>query len=324
VIILEKFKLLITRLIQNPMEEQLKKYYKIEVASKEKPLTKVDLRNKIEDKDAIISFLSDQLDQEVLSNANNLKIISQFAVGYDNIDINYAKKKGIIITNTPEVLTETTADTAWALLMAVARRIVEADKFVRDGKWEYGWGSKLLLGRNIHHKSLGIIGLGRIGAAVARRAKGFNMKIYYYNRTRKEDLEKELNIEYLEFEELLKECDFISVHTPLNNETFHLIGEKELKLMKKKSFLINTARGKIIDEQALIKALEQGWIMGAGLDVFQTEPINSDNKLLKLNNVVLAPHIGSGSVETREGMAKMVSENLIAFAKGLEPPNLVK
>ncbi|MHA1835540.1 MAG: glyoxylate reductase [Candidatus Odinarchaeia archaeon] len=316
--------LLITRSIPNPRIDELIKYYDIEVASDEKPLSKEELKIKIKDRDAVISLLSDPLDQDVLSAAQKLKIIAQYAVGYDNIDVSYAKKKGILITNTPGVLTETTADTAWMLLMAVARRVVEADDYIRKGKWKYGWGAQLLLGRDVYGKTLGIIGLGRIGAAVARRAKGFNMTVYYYNRSRKSELEKSLGIEFKPLDVLLKESDFITIHTPLTKETFHLIGEKELKLMKTTAFLINTARGKVVDEKALIKALQEGWIAGAGLDVFYDEPLPIESPLLKLNNVVLTPHIGSGSIETRQKMAEIVADNLIAFAKGLRPPNLIE
>ncbi|MHA1409213.1 MAG: glyoxylate reductase [Candidatus Odinarchaeia archaeon] len=320
---MEKMKLLITREIPNPLESKLAEFYDIEVGSKEKPLTKDELKAMVKDKDALITLLSDPIDREVLENAHNLKIIAQYAVGYDNIDVEYAAERGIVVTNTPGVLTETTADTAWTLLMATARRIIEADRYVREGRWKYGWGAKLMLGRDVYGKKIGIVGLGRIGAAVARRAKGFNMEVYYYNRTRKPELEKELGLKYVELKELLRKCDFVSLHLPLTKETMHLIGENELKSMKKTAFLINTARGKVVDENALIKALEEGWIQGAGLDVFYQEPVDPNSKLLKLSNVVLAPHIGSGSVETREKMAEMVSENLIAFAKGEEPSNRV-
>jgi len=223
------------------------------------------------DVDALVTLLTDKIDKEVLDVAKNLKIIAQYAVGYDNIDVEECTRRGIYVTNTPEVLTETTADFTWTLILAVARRVVEADKFVRSGEWEKsrtGWHPKMLLGTDIHGKTLGIIGLGRIGTAVARRAKGFNMKIIYYSRSRKENIEKELGLKYVDLNTLLREADFVSIHVPLTEETYHMIGERELKLMKNTAFLINTSRGKVIDEKALYKALKEKWIAGAALDVF--------------------------------------------------------
>jgi len=226
------------------------------------------------------------------------------------------------VTNTPGVLTETTADLAFALILATARRIVEADKFTRSGKWK-SWGPMLFLGRDVYGATLGIIGLGRIGQAVARRAKGFNMKVIYYSRKRKEDVERELGVEYRELRSLLREADIVSIHTPLTEETYHLIGEKELSLMKPTAILINTARGAVVDQKALYKALKERRIFGAGLDVYEKEPIDADDPLMELDNVVLLPHIGSASVETRGRMARMAAENLLAGLRGEKPPNLV-
>ncbi len=320
---MNKLKLYITREIINPMYEQLAEYYEIEVNKSNKPLSVDELKDKIKDKDALISMLSDPLGREVLSAAKKLRIISQYAVGYDNIDLEYANKRGITVTNTPDVLTETTADITWALILSVSRRICEADRYVKNGLWTEGWGPKLLLGRDVYGKILGIIGFGRIGQAVARRAVGFNMRILYYSRNRRIDLENELKAEYVDLDTLLKESDYITIHTPLTGQTYHLLGEREFKMMKKTAYLINTSRGKVIDEKALIKALNEGWISGAGLDVFHNEPIEIDNPLLKMDNVVLTPHIGSASIETRTRMAEVVAQNLIAFAKGLNPPNMV-
>ena len=278
------------------------------------------------DVDALVTLLTDKIDKEVLDVAKNLKIIAQYAVGYDNIDIEECTRRGIYVTNTPEVLTETTADFTWALILAVARRVVEADKFVRSGKWEKsrtGWHPKMLLGTDIHGKTLGIIGLGRIGTAVARRAKGFNMKIIYYSRSRKENIEKELGLKYVDLNTLLREADFVSIHVPLTEETYHMIGERELKLMKNTAFLINTSRGKVIDEKALYKALKEKWIAGAALDVFEEEPTPANNPLLELENIVVAPHIASATHETRSRMSEMVAQNLIAYFEGKIPPNLV-
>jgi len=278
------------------------------------------------DVDALVTLLTDKIDKEVLDVAKNLKIIAQYAVGYDNIDVEECTRRGIYVTNTPEVLTETTADFTWTLILAVARRVVEADKFVRSGEWEKsrtGWHPKMLLGTDIHGKTLGIIGLGRIGTAVARRAKGFNMKIIYYSRSRKENIEKELGLKYVDLNTLLREADFVSIHVPLTEETYHMIGERELKLMKNTAFLINTSRGKVIDEKALYKALKEKWIAGAALDVFEEEPTPANNPLLELENIVVAPHIASATHETRSRMAEMVAQNLIAYFEGKIPPNLV-
>jgi len=276
--------------------------------------------------DALVTLLTDKIDKEVLDVAKNLKIIVQYAVGYDNIDVEECTRRGIYVTNTPEVLTEATADFTWALILAVARRVIEADKFVRRGEWEKsrtGWHPKMLLGTDIHGKTLGIIGLGRIGTAVARRAKGFNMKIIYYSRSRKKNIEKELGLKFVDLDTLLREADFVSIHVPLTEETVHMVGERELKLMKNTAFLINSSRGKVIDEKALYKALKEKWIAGAAMDVFEEEPTPANNPLLELENIVVAPHIASATHETRSRMAEMVAQNLIAYFEGKIPPNLV-
>jgi len=271
----------------------------------------------------LVSLLTDPIDEEVFDAAPKLRIVSQYAVGYDNIKVEEATKRGIYVTNTPGVLTETVADFTFALMLAVARRVVEADRYVREGKWKVGWHPLMMVGTDVYGATLGIVGLGRIGSAVARRAKGFNMRVIYYDVVRREDLEKELGIEYVSLDKLLEESDYVSLHTPLTPQTYHLIGEEQLKKMKKTAFLINTARGKVVDQKALYKALKEGWIAGAGLDVFEQEPISPDDPLLELDNVVLAPHAASASYETRSRMAEMVADNLIAFLKGEVPPNLV-
>jgi len=245
------------------------------------------------------------------------------AVGYDNIDVAEATQRGIYVTNTPGVLTETTADYAFTLLMVTARRIVEADKWVRAGHWNVSWGPMMFLGGDIHGKTLGIIGLGRIGTEVARRATGFEMKVIYNDQVRNPELEQTLMLQYMELERLLQEADFVSLHVPLTKETHHLIGEKELNLMKKTAYLINTSRGPVIDEEALFRVLSEGIIAGAGLDVFVEEPISRDNPLLALENVTLSPHIASASIETRTKMAEMAVTNMIEFFEGHTPPNLV-
>jgi glyoxylate reductase len=301
----------------------IKKRFDAEVWTDPAPPPKHVIVQKAAKVDALATLLTDKIDAEIFDAAPNLKIIAQFAVGHDNIDIKKATKRGIYVTNTPGVLTETTADFAWALLMAVARRVVEADKYIRSGEWKVGWHPTMILGRDIYGATLGIVGLGRIGAAVAKRATGFDMRTLYYSATRKPDLEKTLGLVFTDLETLLKESDFVSIHVPLMKRTYHLIDERKLKLMKKTAYLINNSRGPVVDEKALYKALTEGWIAGAALDVFEQEPTSVDNPLLKLDNVVVAPHISSSSHETRSRMAEMVAENLIAFFEGRVPPNLV-
>jgi glyoxylate reductase len=226
------------------------------------------------------------------------------------------------VTNTPEVLTDTTADFAWTLLMAVARRIVEADKYVRTGQWKVSWHPNMIMGRDIYVATIGIVGAGRIGYAVAERAKGFKMKILYYDVIPRPEMEN-MGAKRAEFDDLLRESDFVSIHVPLMKETYHLINAEKLKIMKKTAYLINNSRGPVVDEKALYQALKSAKIAGAGLDVFEQEPTPVDNPLLKLDNVVVAPHMSSASYETRSKMAEMVAENLVAFFKGEKPPNLV-
>jgi glyoxylate reductase len=272
-------------------------------------------------------LLTDKITCELLSEAKNLRIISQYAVGYDNIDVECATKQGIYVTNTPGVLTDATAELAWTLILATARRIVEADVFVRWGEWwrkGTGWHPKMMLGTQVTGKTLGIIGMGRIGRAVAKKAKGFDMKILYYDIFRlPEELEKQLGAKYVDLDTLLAESDIITIHTPLTKDTYHLINEERLKKMKKGAILVNTARGPIVDIDALVKALREGWIAGAGLDVHIMEPLPPNHPITAFNNVVLTPHIGSATYETRLAMAMLVADNLIAFAEGKEPPTLV-
>jgi len=318
-----KPKVYVTRELPERGMKIIRENFDVEVWPEYGPPPKEEIIEKAKDVDALVTLLSDKIDVEVFDSAPKLKIVAQMAVGFDNIDVNEATKRGIYVTNTPGVLTETTADFAWALLMAVARRVVEADKYVRSGRWKVNWHPSMLLGRDIHGATLGIIGAGRIGAAVARRAKGFSMKILYNSRTRKADLEKELGAKYVDLETLLRESDFVSIHVPLTKETYHMINEERLRLMKRTAYLINTSRGPVVDEKALYKALKEGWIAGAALDVFEQEPTPADNPLLKLENVVVAPHISSASYETRSRMAEIVAENLVAFFEGRKPPNLV-
>jgi glyoxylate reductase len=301
----------------------IKERFDAEVWSDYAPPPKKVIIEKAAKADALATLLSDKIDAEVFDAAPNLKIVAQMAVGFDNIDVAEATKRGIYVTNTPGVLTETTADFAWALLMAVARRVAEADKYVRTGQWKVGWHPMMMQGRDLYGATLGIVGLGRIGCAIAKRAKSFDMNVLYYDVVRRPDFEKEYNIKFAEIDTIFKTADFITINTPLTKETHHLVDEKKLKTMKKTAYIINNARGPIVDEKALYKALKEGWIAGAALDVFEQEPTPMDNPLLKLDNVVVAPHISSASYETRSKMAEMVAENLIAFFEGKTPPNLV-
>lgn len=321
-----KVKLYITRIIPDSGINKLKNFFEIEIWKEYFPPPKEILKEKVAETDALVSLLTDPIDSEVLQSASRLRIIAQYAVGVDNIDLNEATKRGIYVTNTPGVLTDAVADLTWALILGISRRIVEADKFVRSGEWERkraGWHPLMLLGTELKGKVLGIIGFGRIGQAVAKRAKCFGMKIIYYSKTKKDHVERELGAEFVPLEHLLETADIVSLHVPLTKETYMLIGEKELKRMKSSAFLINTSRGRVVDEKALVKALKEKWIAGAALDVFWQEPIPADHPLLNLENVILAPHIGSATYETRNNMAEIVADNLIAFLNGKVPPNLV-
>ncbi len=300
----------------------LKKDYKVEIFSKDRPITKDEIIQYANDADAIITLLRDKIDKEVIDNLKNCKIIANYAVGYNNIDIKYANSKGIIVTNTPDILTETTAELAWALLFAVARRVVEADKFVREGKFK-GWESDLFLGADVYGKTLGVIGSGRIATAFAEKAKAFNMKILYFSRHKNLKFESITGAEYCSLETLLKKSDFISLHIPLNDQSHHLLTKKEFDLMKNTAFIVNTARGAVIKEDDLLQALKDKIIAGAGLDVFEFEPKVTEG-LKTLDNVVITPHIGSASTETRDKMSELVTHNIINVFNNIEPLTEVK
>ncbi len=272
--------------------------------------------------DGLLSLLTDRIDAELLDRAPRLRVVANVAVGFDNIDIPAATARGVVVTHTPGVLTETVADFAMALILGVARRLVEADKYTRADRWR-SWEPMLFLGQDVHQATLGLVGLGRIGSAVARRARGFNMRILYHDVVRREDLEGELGIEFRSFEEVLRAADFISVHVPLLPETRHLIGREQLRLMKPTAVLVNTSRGPVVDTMALAEALRDGQIWGAGLDVFEVEPVPPDHPLLGLDNVIVVPHIASASVVTRTRMAVMAAENLLAVLEGRRPENPV-
>ncbi|MGB9682432.1 MAG: 2-hydroxyacid dehydrogenase [bacterium] len=316
-------KVYITRRIPQPGIDMIAKEHEVEINPYDRVLTRDELLKAVKGRDGILTLLTDKIDAEVFDAAGpQLKVVSNYAVGYDNIDVNEATRRRIIVTNTPGVLTETTADLAWTLIMSVARRIVEADKFTRAGRYE-GWAPMLFLGQDIFGKTLGIVGMGRIGQAVARRAKGFNMKILYNDvRRLPEEIERELNATFVLLDELLENSDFVSLHTFLSPETYHLINEERLKKMKKTAYLINTSRGPVVDEISLVKALKEGWIAGAGLDVYEFEPRLTPG-LVECENTVLLPHIASASVETRTKMATMAAENLLAVLANKRPPNPV-
>jgi glyoxylate reductase len=302
---------------------QLQQVANVEVWTERQPPPYDILLEKVKAIDGLLCLLTDKIDSPVIEAATSLKVISQMAVGYDNIDIPTATAKHIPVGHTPGVLTDATADFTWALLMVAARRVVEADKFTRAGEWRT-WEPDLLLGQNVTGATLGIIGFGRIGQAIARRAKGFEMRILYASKHQCDpELEQSLGVEFASFERLLQESDFITIHTPLSPETYHLFSDSQFELMQRSAILINTARGGIVDPDALYRALTLGKIAGAALDVTEPEPMPTNSPLLTLNNLIIAPHIGSASRQTREKMAKMAIANLIAGLKGEVLPNCV-
>jgi glyoxylate reductase len=314
-------KVFVTRKIPQPGLDLLEKEFSIDVNPYDRVLVKEEIIKGIKGKDGLLCLLTDPIDREVITAEPKLKMIASYAVGYDNIDVAAATQQGIPVSNTPGVLTETTAELAWALLFSVARRIAEGDIFTREGKFT-GWAPMLLLGQDVSKKTLGIIGTGRIGTAFALKSAGFEMNVLYTDEQRNEELERKLGAKKVPLKILLKNSDFVSIHVPLTKATHHLIDEKELRLMKNTAVLINTARGPIIHEAALITALKERWIFGAGLDVYENEPMVS-TELKNLDNVVLQPHIGSATIETRTKMALIAAENMIMGLKGKIPPNCV-
>src|SRR5215813_7102928 len=308
--------------ISNVLPEQARamipRDYSVDYNDSDTPLAKIDLIKRLHGKDALICHIISTVDEEVLAGAPDLKAICNVAVGFNNIDVAACHKRGIVVTNTPDVLTETTADFAWALLMAAARRVVEADHYARSGQWTvWKWG--LLWGADIHGKTLGIVGFGRIGRAVARRALGFNMRVLYQDAVPADaTVERDLRASRVDLETLLREADFVSLHTPFLPETRHLMNARTLRLMKQSAILVNAARGPVVDEAALVRALQEGWIAGAGLDVFEEEP-KVHPGLIALTNVVLTPHIASASRDTRVAMATLAVRNCLAVLDGKPP-----
>jgi len=311
----------VTRKIPDPGLDLLRKEYDVTVNPHDRVLTKTEIMTGVKGKDGLLCLLTDPIDREVIYSEPQLKMIASYAVGYDNIDIRAATERGIPVSNTPGVLTETTAELAWSLLFSVARRTVEGDSFVRAGKFK-GWAPLLMLGQDVSNKTLGIIGAGRIGTAFGLKSKGFHMNVLYSDEQKNVELEQELGAKKVTLSQLLKTADFVSIHAPLTKDTHHLIGKKELQMMKKSAILVNTARGPIVDERALVTALTEHWIFGAGLDVYEHEPELSE-ELKTLPNVVLQPHTGSATIETRTKMALMAAQNLIAGLKGEIPPNCI-
>lgn len=318
-----KPRIYITRKLPELIVDKLKEVCEVRMWEKEEePVPREILEKEIQEVEGLYCLLTESIDKDLLNLAPRLKIVSNMAVGYNNIDVVAATKKEIMVTNTPGVLTETTADLTFALLMATARRVVEASDYLRAGDWKT-WSPMQLTGQDIYGATLGILGLGRIGEALAKRARGFDMKILYHNRSRKFEAEGRLGIQYVDKERLLRESDFVCVLTPYTPETKNYIGAAELSLMKPTAVLVNTARGGIVDEEALYHTLKNGGIWGAGVDVFEEEPVRTDHPLLSLSNVTALPHIGSASQNTRLKMASLAAENLIQGLLGETPKNLV-
>ena len=308
-------KVLLTRQLPDVAIDKLEAHVDLEIFPYDRVMTPEELHAEIKDKDGLLCLLTDTISSTLMDAAPNLKVISNYAVGYNNIEIEAATQRNIVVAHTPDVLTETTADMTFGLMMMTARRVLEAGNLLRSGQWK-GWSPMQFMGTDIHGSTLGIIGMGRIGKALARRGQGFNMDVIYWNRTRLTVREeKNLGLRYVKFNEVLHQADFLSIHVAYNRDTHHLIDEAALQKMKQSAFFINTSRGGTIDEEALLDALENNKIAGAGLDVFENEP-NINPRFLKLKNAVILPHIGSASQATREKMAMVAVDNLIAILEG--------
>lgn len=315
-----KKKVYVTRRILEPALSILSTECQVTLNKKPRPPSRKEILKNIVGKAGILCMLTDHIDAHVMDKAgSSLKIISSYSTGFEHIDIKEATARGIYVTYTGDILAEATADLTFALILACARNIVTAHEYIKNKKWKSVWSPDLMLGYNIHGTTLGIIGLGRIGSAVARRARGFDMKVIYHNRKRNQQLESELNATYAELDELLAQSDFVSIHTSLDSASHRLIDSTKLRLMKKTAFLINTARGQVVKEVDLVRALKHNQIAGAGLDVFETEPLLGSNPLLKMKNVVLLPHIGSATYQTRSNMAEVAAKNLLDVLAEKEP-----
>jgi len=310
----------VTRELPGDAVERLRQAASVRVWTEELPPPRDVLLREAAVADGLLTLLTDRIDAELMDTAPRLRIVSNVAVGYDNIDVAEATRRAILVTNTPGILTETTADFAFALLMAAARRVVEADRYTHQGRWKT-WGPQVLLGQDVHGACLGIVGLGGVGLEVAKRARGFGMRILYCDHRRRLREERRYGLIHTDLDQLLREADFVSLHVPLTSDTRHLIGERELSLMKPTAILVNTARGPIVDQQALYRFLKERRISAAALDVTEVEPIPMDDPLLTLDNVTIAPHIASASVATRTRMASVAADNLLAALRGEDPPN---
>jgi glyoxylate reductase len=312
----------VTRRIPEPALSILSTKCQVTLNKEPRPPSREEILKNVAGKAGILCMLTDRIDANVMDKAgSNLKVISSYSTGFEHIDVKEATARGIYVTFIADILAEATADLAFGLILACARNIVSADEYTRSKKWKIAWSPDLMLGYNVHGRTLGIIGLGRIGSAVARRARGFNMKVLYHNRNRNQQLESELRVTYAELDELLAQSDFVSIHTTLNSASHQLIDKSKLRLMKKSAFLINTARGQVVKEGDLIRILKRNQIAGAGLDVFETEPLPGSNPLLKMKNVVLLPHIGSSTYQTRSKMAEVAARNLLDVLIEKKEPN---
>lgn len=308
----------VTRMIPQETIDTLRQFHDVEVNPHDRALTRDELLQQVRGRDAVITLLTDKVDGEVLDAAGpQCKIFANYAVGFNNFDLQAATQRGVIMTNTPGVLDEATATHAWALLLATARRISESERYVRAGQW-HGWAPMAFIGQDVDHKTLGIAGLGRIGSKFARKAAAFDMKVIYTNAQREPEFERQFSATFVDKETLLRESDYLSLHLPLLPETHHYIGAKELALMKPSAILINAARGPLVDEQALVVALRNKVIWGAGLDVFEDEPKLAAG-LAELDNVVIVPHIASATIATRLAMGKIATDNVISVLKGEAP-----
>jgi len=317
----ERLRVLITLDLPSPGMEMLQERFDCEVVDGEL-VPREEIKRRLQDRDGMVALLSVRVDDDLLDSAPRLRAVANYAVGFNNLEVPALTRRGILATNTPGVLTEATADLTLALMLAAARRVTEGDRLIRAGQWK-GWHPRFMLGSDVHGRVLGIIGLGRIGQAVARRGQGFRMPLLYAGRHRVDPgIERELGARFVSLEELLQTADFVSIHAPLNDDTRHLIGDRQLRLMKRDAYLINTARGPIVDEAALARALREGWIAGAGLDVYEDEP-RVHAELLRCENAVLVPHVGSATVSARAGMAETAARNLIAALDGQVPPHLL-
>jgi lactate dehydrogenase-like 2-hydroxyacid dehydrogenase len=317
-----KPKVIVTRAVFDDVLHALRAHADVTDNQGDTPLAPEELAARAAGADAIVCALTDRIDEALLDRCTRLKVVANIAVGYNNIDLAACTARGVMATNTPGVLDETTADFAWTLMLGAARRITEAERYLRDGRW-HGWQLKQLLGTDVHHATLGVIGMGRIGQAIARRALGFEMQVLYCNRTRlPEAREQQLNARWVGQDELLAQSDFIVLMVPYSPATHHMIGAAELAKMKPGAILVNTARGGVVDDAALVDALERRVIAAAGLDVFEGEPA-FDARFRTLDNVVLAPHIASSSAATRRAMAMLAATNALAVLSGSRPPNLL-